>query len=121
MRSLISRIKAMFEISDYGSLPVWPEFATLAKFLKYLVIFQGFIKYLANFLTYFGIFCGGDIFIKRNGQILGKKNSIRSWCYKTIFGGNLDFPKIKKLKNICFDVRICTIMWKQCYFQAKPS
>ena len=42
-----------------------------------------------------------------------------SWCYKTIFGGNLDFPKIKKLKNICFDVRTCTKMWKQCYFQAK--
>ena len=35
---------------------------------------------------------------------------------KNFFGGNLDFPKIKKLKNICFDVRTCTKMWKQCYF-----
>ena len=32
---------------------------------------------------------------------------------KNFFGGNLDFPKIKKLKNICFDVRTCTKMWKQ--------
>ena len=27
-----------------------------------------------------------------------------SWCYKTFFGGNLDFPKIKELKNVCSDV-----------------
>ena len=31
---------------------------------------------------------------------------------KLFFGGNLDFPKIKKLKatNICFDVRTWTEM-----------
>ena len=37
-----------------------------------------------------------------------------SWCYKTFFGGNLDFPKIKKLKKVCSDVWTCTKMWKQC-------
>ena len=25
-------------------------------------------------------------------------------CYKTFFGGNLDFPKLKKLKIVCYDV-----------------
>ena len=33
-----------------------------------------------------------------------------SWCYKTFFGGNLDFPKIKKLKKVCSDV--CTYLHK---------
>ena len=42
-----------------------------------------------------------------------------SWCYKTFFWGNLDFPKIKKLKKVCSDVWTCTKMWEQCYFQAK--
>ena len=40
-----------------------------------------------------------------------------SWCYKTFFGGNLDFSKIKKLKKVCSDVWTCTKMWKQCHFQ----
>ena len=43
----------------------------------------------------------------------------RSWCYKTFFWGNLDFPKFKKLKKVCSDVWTCTKMWEQCYFQAK--
>ena len=37
-----------------------------------------------------------------------------SWCYKTFFVGNLDFPKIKKLNKVCSDVWTCTKMWKQC-------
>ena len=41
----------------------------------------------------------------------------RSWCYKTFFGGNLDFPKIKKLNKVCFADWTCTKMLKQCYFQ----
>ena len=35
-----------------------------------------------------------------------------SWCYKTFFGGNLDFPKIKKLNKVCSNVWTCTKMWK---------
>ena len=27
-----------------------------------------------------------------------------SQCYKTLFGGNLDFPKIKKLNKVCSNV-----------------
>ena len=30
-----------------------------------------------------------------------------------VFGGNLDFLKIKKLKNVCSDVWTCRKMWKQ--------
>ena len=37
-----------------------------------------------------------------------------SWCYKTFFWGNVDFPKIKKLKKVCWDVWTCTKMWKHC-------
>ena len=37
-----------------------------------------------------------------------------SRCYKTFVEGNLDFPKIKKLKKICDNVWTCTKMWKQC-------
>ena len=39
-----------------------------------------------------------------------------SWCYKTFFGGILDFPKIKKLKNIISDVWIWTKILKQCSY-----
>ena len=46
-----------------------------------------------------------------------RKSSICSWCCKTIFGGNLDFLKIKKLKNVCLDVWTCTKMWKICYLR----
>ena len=41
-----------------------------------------------------------------------------SWCYKTFFGGNLDYPKIKKLKKfilIAEPAEKC----EKCYFQAK--
>ena len=48
-----------------------------------------------------------------------KKLFIWCWCYKTFFGGNLDFPKIKKLKKVCYNVWICTKMWKLGYFLAK--
>ena len=37
-------------------------------------------------------------------------------CYKTFFGGNLDFPKIKKLNNICSDDWTCTKMLKNLIF-----
>ena len=40
-----------------------------------------------------------------------------SWCYKTLFGGNLDFPKVKKLNKVCSNVWTCSKMWKQCYFK----
>ena len=40
----------------------------------------------------------------------------RSWCYKTFFGGNLYFPKIKKLNNICSDDWTCAKTLRQCYF-----
>ena len=43
----------------------------------------------------------------------------RSWCYKTFFGGNLDFPKIKKLNKVCFADWTCTKMLKQCYLNVK--
>ena len=39
---------------------------------------------------------------------------LRSWCYKTFFWGNLDFPKIKKLKEVCSEVWTCTKMLNQC-------
>ena len=42
-----------------------------------------------------------------------------SQSYKTSFVGNLDFPKIKKLKNVCSGVWACTKRWNHCYFQAK--
>ena len=32
------------------------------------------------------------------------------------FGGNLDFPKLKKLNKICSYVWTCTKMWKLYYF-----
>ena len=36
-----------------------------------------------------------------------------SWCYKTFFGGNLDFPKMYKLKKIVLKyLSTCTKMWK---------
>ena len=41
----------------------------------------------------------------------------RSWCYKTFFGGNLVFPKIKNLNIVCFADWTCTKTLKQCYFQ----
>ena len=40
-----------------------------------------------------------------------------SWCYKTLFGANLDFPKIKKLNKGCSNVWTCSKMSKQCYFK----
>ena len=40
-----------------------------------------------------------------------------SWCYKTFFGGNLDFPKIKKLNKVCCDDWPGTKMLTQCYFK----
>ena len=35
---------------------------------------------------------------------------------ENIFGENLDFLKIKQMKNVCYDAWTCTKMWKQCYF-----
>jgi len=40
-----------------------------------------------------------------------------SWCCKTFYGGNVDFPKIKKLNSVCSDDWTCTKMLRQCYFQ----
>ena len=40
-----------------------------------------------------------------------------SWCYKTFFGGNLDFPKIKKLNKVGSDDWTYTKMLKQCYLK----
>ena len=42
---------------------------------------------------------------------------LSSWCYKTFFGWNLDFPKIKKLNKVCFADWTCTKTLKRCYFQ----
>ena len=39
------------------------------------------------------------------------------WCYKTFFGGNLDFPKIKKLNKVGSDDWTYTKMLKQCYLK----
>ena len=36
---------------------------------------------------------------------------------KLFFGGNLEFPQIKKWKKVCYDVWTCTKMWKQCCFK----
>ena len=44
------------------------------------------------------------------------KVKTRSWCYKTFFGGNLDFPKIKKLNKVGFAAWTCQHWLKQCYF-----
>ena len=41
-------------------------------------------------------------------------NEYCSWCYKTFFGGNLDFPKIKKWNKVCSDVWTWSKMWIQC-------
>ena len=38
---------------------------------------------------------------------------------KNFFGENLDFPKIKKMKKLCYYVWICTKMWNYFYFQVK--
>ena len=40
-----------------------------------------------------------------------KKAITSSRCYKK-FGGDLDFPKIKKMKNVCSDIWTCTKLWK---------
>ena len=42
-----------------------------------------------------------------------------SSCYKTFFGGNLDFPKINKLNKVCSDDLTCTKMLKQCNSNVK--
>ena len=42
-----------------------------------------------------------------------------SWCYKTYFGGNLDFHQIKKFDKVWSGVWTCTKMWKPCNFKAK--
>ena len=48
--------------------------------------------------------------------------STSSLCYKTFFGGNLDFDKIKKLKKVCSDVWTCTKMLKHFWlFLAKNT
>ena len=39
------------------------------------------------------------------------------WCYKTLFGGNLENPKIKKLNKVCSDVWTCTKMGKLCFLK----
>ena len=44
------------------------------------------------------------------------KVKTRSWFYKTFFGGNLDFPKIKKLNKVGFAAWTCQHWLKQCYF-----
>ena len=40
-----------------------------------------------------------------------------SQCYKTFFGWNVDFPKIKKLKKVCYNVLTCTKMSKHSIFK----
>ena len=39
-----------------------------------------------------------------------------SWCYKTIFGGNLDFPKINQLKKNSSDESGWSKMPGRCHF-----
>ena len=48
-----------------------------------------------------------------------RTNKTCSWCYKTFFGGNLYFPKIKKLNKVCSNIQTFTIMWKLSYFWTK--
>ena len=51
------------------------------------------------------------------GQLLWSSRKLAwSWCYKTFFGGNQDFPKIKKLNKVCSADWTSTKMLKQCYF-----
>ena len=63
----------------------------------------------------------GTTYCLPNGGMAGTCVCIR-WndntprCYKTFFGGNLDFPKIKILNKVCSNVWNCTKMWKLCYF-----
>ena len=44
------------------------------------------------------------------------KTSPCSWCLN-FYGGNLDFPKIKKFKKVWSGVWTCTKMLKQWYFK----
>ena len=39
------------------------------------------------------------------------------WCYKTFFGGNLDFPKIRILITFVLMIESEQKRTKQCYFQ----
>ena len=34
---------------------------------------------------------------------LSINGNINSGCYKTFFGGNIDFPQIEKLNKVCSD------------------
>ena len=36
-----------------------------------------------------------------------------SWCYKTLFGGNLYFPKIKKFDKACSVVNVIKLFWRK--------
>ena len=40
-----------------------------------------------------------------------------SWCFKTFFGGNLDFPKAKKLNKVRSNILTLTKMWSQAIFK----
>ena len=101
---------------------VWPDWAIfesslwqifLQKWPKYLLTFGAIMKTLLfkqkMLLLLFG---------KSLGTFYSNISShlpvwIGSWCYKTYFGGNLDFSKVKKLKKVCSDVWTCIKRWKQ--------
>ena len=90
---------------------VWPRFGIFLSFwqncksaLQFLTLYLVFAKIL-NLLCKVFYDVIGQIFFVLNRKIL-KNNNIAtcSWCYKTLFGGNLDFSKIKKWKKVCSDV-----------------
>ena len=105
-----------------------PEMAHLRNTLRWLL-------YLTNYIQW----TGSKVEICQFGYLLDKRPKARrrnnlngttylpssvtsSRCYKTLFGGNLDFPKIKKLKNVCCHVWTCTkcesnAIFKQNYTQ----
>ena len=59
---------------------------------------ENIVKSVSSMSEFFQIQCDPMMFLRAfstsNSDLLGK-------CYKTFFGGNLDFPKIKTLKKVC--------------------
>ena len=69
---------------------------------------------VVDLVDFFGVDCVFDPVVGRlSGNIVTAclprrrvfgDSEISSQCYKTFFGGKLDFPKIKKFKKVCSDV-----------------
>ena len=95
--------------------------------LKVYVTTQKYYSHPVSRYKSFNTFSGRSGGIDRNDPILNKVCNVDFRClqrllawsgrYKTFLGGNIDFPKIKRLNKICSGVSTSTKMWKQCYFK----